>query len=87
MSADSSYALSAAIPEKLRIGELTPIPVMKAIKNPVEIQGTNTLSHTCSNEIDPATSSVQVQFFPRASAKVTEIQQMLQEWYDESYLL
>lgn len=39
VSPDSSYALSAAIPDKLRVGELTPIPVMKAIKNPVEIQG------------------------------------------------
>jgi hypothetical protein len=52
VSPDSSYALSAAIPEKLRIGELTPIPVMKAIKNPVEIQGTNMLSQLCGVEIE-----------------------------------
>jgi hypothetical protein len=53
VSPDSSYALSAVIPDKLRVGELTPIPVMKAIKNPVEIQGMNILSQTCSAEIDP----------------------------------
>jgi hypothetical protein len=53
VSPDSSYALSAAIPDKLRVGELTPIPVMKAIKNPVEIQGMNILSYACSVEIDP----------------------------------
>jgi hypothetical protein len=41
VSPDSSYALLSIIPDKLRVGELTPIPVMKAIKNPVEIQGMN----------------------------------------------
>lgn len=39
VSPHSSYALSAAIPDKLLVGELTPIPTMKAIKNPIEIQG------------------------------------------------
>jgi hypothetical protein len=41
VSPHSSYALSAAIPDKLLIGELTPIPALKAVKNPVEIQGKN----------------------------------------------
>jgi hypothetical protein len=41
VSPDSSYALLSIIPDKLRVAELTPIPVMKAIKNPVEIQGMN----------------------------------------------
>jgi hypothetical protein len=47
VSPDSSYALSAIIPDKLRVGELTPIPVMKAIKNPVEIQGMNFIAQLC----------------------------------------
>ena len=39
MSAESSFALSAVVPEKRRVGEITPITVMKAIKNSVEIEG------------------------------------------------
>ncbi|KAJ9577057.1 hypothetical protein L9F63_006337 [Diploptera punctata] len=39
VSSESSYALSAVVPEKRRVGEITPIPVMKAIKNPVETEG------------------------------------------------
>lgn len=39
ISPESSYALSAAVPEKMWLSEISPIQVMKAIKNPVEIQG------------------------------------------------
>ncbi|XP_071447927.1 xaa-Pro aminopeptidase 1 [Hetaerina americana] len=36
---NSSYGLTALVPEKQRIVEITPIALMKAVKNPVEIQG------------------------------------------------
>lgn len=39
ISYGSSYALASIVPEKSRITEVSPIAVMKAIKNPVEIQG------------------------------------------------
>lgn len=39
ISPESSYAVSAAVPEKMWLSEISPIQVMKAIKNPVEIKG------------------------------------------------
>ncbi|XP_063235388.1 xaa-Pro aminopeptidase ApepP [Bacillus rossius redtenbacheri] len=39
ISSDSSYALARLFPDSLRILEITPIAVMKARKNPVEVQG------------------------------------------------
>ncbi|PSN40454.1 Xaa-Pro aminopeptidase 1 [Blattella germanica] len=38
VSSDASYALAALVPEKRRVGEITPIPVMKAIKNPISAE-------------------------------------------------
>ncbi|XP_046997256.1 xaa-Pro aminopeptidase ApepP isoform X2 [Schistocerca americana] len=39
ISAGASYALTSLIPDKKRVSEATPIALMKAIKNNVEIQG------------------------------------------------
>nr|CAD7391976.1 unnamed protein product [Timema cristinae] len=39
ISSDGSYSLNSMVPEKIRISEITPIALMKAIKNTVETQG------------------------------------------------
>ncbi|KAK7869696.1 hypothetical protein R5R35_011768 [Gryllus longicercus] len=39
ISSDASYAIAATIPEKLRVCEVTPIALLKCIKNPTEIEG------------------------------------------------
>lgn len=35
----SNYALVSLVPKKSLVSEITPVNVMKAVKNPVEIQG------------------------------------------------
>lgn len=41
ISNGASYALISIIPEKMRLAEVTPISLLKALKNNVEIQGIN----------------------------------------------